>query len=615
MLERVRSIAAPRGTGSLLCLSPSPHDRGATLAASGEGGACVVLDLRGDALVAHRLAADAGCFRAGDAVSAVLHDPANAHALYCASGRVATRWDLRHLPTPANPIARAFGDDDDDAPAASSSFPAASSAAASSAAASSPLAPLRRFAHNTDEINTLAVTAEGDALCAADDAGDVVVVDLSGGGGGGGGGGGATDSRDFVRVLRGGHGARDAAIASAAAFRDRPRDERRTRGDEPRTLEVLSGGFDCCVRRWDASFTREGSNTAVLSAAASASPLSGWHCGDVPARRVAAKSAARRLRIRARLAAVAADARANVLRTLKREKRGRGVGSGRATKGGAAKTSGSFETAEARVEAAEAAAVRAAMAELGLDAAALAEALEPDTDGSSGGALPPGFNPPYVHALAVANAPTRFGAAAWREGADRLVAAACGDGTVFVADVAFGSGGTERKTSVSDGFFRSETETIAFEDPFEDAEGDDFGSGGARSRRSPAGGGGGGFGGGGGGARSRSRSRAWASLGAEGEVGGRSLAHAASASAVAFPSWGRGAMLLSGGNDRAVKLWDLSAIVPRFGEARGAGDGGARVLAGSARNARKVNALASRGEGEVFVADTSESVKAYVVRE
>ena len=614
MLERVRSIAAPRGTGSLLCLSPSPHDRGATLAASGEGGACVVLDLRGDALVAHRLAADAGCFRAGDAVSAVLHDPANAHALYCASGRVATRWDLRHLPTPANPIARAFGDDDDDAPAASSSFPAASSAAASSAAASSPLAPLRRFAHNTDEINTLAVTAEGDALCAADDAGDVVVVDLSGGGGGGG-GGGATDSRDFVRVLRGGHGARDAAIASAAAFRDRPRDERRTRGDEPRTLEVLSGGFDCCVRRWDASFTREGSNTAVLSAAASASPLSGWHCGDVPARRVAAKSAARRLRIRARLAAVAADARANVLRTLKREKRGRGVGSGRATKGGAAKTSGSFETAEARVEAAEAAAVRAAMAELGLDAAALAEALEPDTDGSSGGALPPGFNPPYVHALAVANAPTRFGAAAWREGADRLVAAACGDGTVFVADVAFGSGGTERKTSVSDGFFRSETETIAFEDPFEDAEGDDFGSGGARSRRSPAGGGGGGFGGGGGGARSRSRSRAWASLGAEGEVGGRSLAHAASASAVAFPSWGRGAMLLSGGNDRAVKLWDLSAIVPRFGEARGAGDGGARVLAGSARNARKVNALASRGEGEVFVADTSESVKAYVVRE
>ena len=609
MLERVRSIAAPRGTGSLLCLSPSPHDRGATLAASGEGGACVVLDLRGDALVAHRLAADAGCFRAGDAVSAVVHDPANAHALYCASGRVATRWDLRHLPTPANPIARAFGDDDDDAPAASSSFPAASSAAASSAAASSPLAPLRRFAHNTDEINTLAVTAEGDALCAADDAGDVVVVDLSGGGGGGGGGGGATDSRDFVRVLRGGHGARDAAIASAAAFRDRPRDERRrTRGGEPRTLEVLSGGFDCCVRRWDASFAREGSNAAVLSAAASASPLSGWHCGDVPARRVAAKSAARRLRIRSRLAAVAADARASVLRTLKREKRGRGVGSGRATKGDAAKTSGGFETAEARVEAAEAAAVRAAMAELGLDAAALAEALEPDADGSSGGALPPGFNPPYVHALAVANAPTRFGAAAWREGADRLVAAACGDGTVFVADVAFGSGGTERKTSVSDAFFRSETETIAFEDPFEDAEGDDFGSGGARSRRSPAGGGGGG------GARSRSRSRAWASLGAEGEVGGRSLAHAASASAVAFPSWGRGAMLLSGGNDRAVKLWDLSAIVPRFGEARGAGDGGARVLAGSARNARKVNALASRGEGEVFVADTSESVKAYVVR-
>ena len=188
MLERVRSIAAPRGTGSLLCLSPSPHDRGATLAASGEGGACVVLDLRGDALVAHRLAADAGCFRAGDAVSAVVHDPANAHALYCASGRVATRWDLRHLPArephrarlrrrrrrrarrlvvvPRRLIRRRLV-----------------------RRRLVPPRPLRRFAHNTDEINTLAVTAEGDALCAADDAGDVVVVDLSGGGGGGGGGG------------------------------------------------------------------------------------------------------------------------------------------------------------------------------------------------------------------------------------------------------------------------------------------------------------------------------------------------------------------------------------------------------------------------------------------
>ena len=259
------------------------------------------------------------------------------------------------------------------------------------------------------------------------------------------------------------------------------------------------------------------------------------------------------------------------------------------------------------MEAAEAAAVRAAMAELGLDAAALAEALEPDTDGSSGGALPPGFNPPYVHALAVANAPTRFGAAAWREGADRLVAAACGDGTVFVADVAFGSGGTERKTSVSDAFFRSETETIAFEDPFEDAEGDDFSSGGevealSRGRRR----------------RRRSFSFSFARVGFVGRGGGDRGAFAR-ARRVRF---GGGVPLVGARGDASERRerpgGEAVGFVrhrPALREARGAGDGGARVLAGSARNARKVNALASRGEGEVFVADTSESVKAYVVRE
>ena len=177
MLERVRSIAAPRGTGSLLCLSPSPHDRGATLAASGEGGACVVLDLRGDALVAHRLAADAGCFRAGDAVSAVVHDPANAHALY-------TRERPRRHPVgpPPPPHARE--------PhrarlrrrrrrRARRLVVVPRLVRPPRAAPPAPPSPPSAASHNTDEINTLAMTAEGDALCAADDAGDVVVVDLA----------------------------------------------------------------------------------------------------------------------------------------------------------------------------------------------------------------------------------------------------------------------------------------------------------------------------------------------------------------------------------------------------------------------------------------------------
>ena len=72
-MEKLRALTAPKGTGSLLCLAPSPHDEGATLAAAGEDGAAVVFDLRGDSLVAHRLSADAGCFSAGDAVTSVAY--------------------------------------------------------------------------------------------------------------------------------------------------------------------------------------------------------------------------------------------------------------------------------------------------------------------------------------------------------------------------------------------------------------------------------------------------------------------------------------------------------------------------------------------------------------
>ena len=97
-MEKLRALTAPKGTGSLLCLAPSPHDEGATLAAAGEDGAAVVFDLRGDSLVAHRLSADAGCFSAGDAVTSVAYARAREHLLFCASGCAVTAWDLRAVP-------------------------------------------------------------------------------------------------------------------------------------------------------------------------------------------------------------------------------------------------------------------------------------------------------------------------------------------------------------------------------------------------------------------------------------------------------------------------------------------------------------------------------------
>ena len=101
-MARTRQLVAPKGTGGLLSCALSPHDGGASLAVGGENAAALVFDLRGAHLVAHRLTAAAGCFDREDAVPCVSYNLAAPHALYCASGRVVTAWDVRRLPGAAD---------------------------------------------------------------------------------------------------------------------------------------------------------------------------------------------------------------------------------------------------------------------------------------------------------------------------------------------------------------------------------------------------------------------------------------------------------------------------------------------------------------------------------
>ena len=82
-MEKVRTLSAPEGTGSILCCALSPHGSRTALALGGEDAAACVLDLRvagagGDAssstsAVAHSLRAGLGCFHADDAVARLRH--------------------------------------------------------------------------------------------------------------------------------------------------------------------------------------------------------------------------------------------------------------------------------------------------------------------------------------------------------------------------------------------------------------------------------------------------------------------------------------------------------------------------------------------------------------
>ena len=109
-MEKVRTLAAPEGTGSILCCALSPHGSRASLALGGEDAAACVLDLRAGASsspVTHRLAADLGCFDADDAVTSVTWHPTREHVLLCAHGQVVTAWDIRALPShPPRPTRR-----------------------------------------------------------------------------------------------------------------------------------------------------------------------------------------------------------------------------------------------------------------------------------------------------------------------------------------------------------------------------------------------------------------------------------------------------------------------------------------------------------------------------
>ena len=80
---------------------------------------------------------------------------------------------------------------------------------------------LHRLNFNNEEVSSIAVNAKGTMLAAADDAGQVAVIDL------------ATNS--LARLLRSGH----ANLASSVTFRDH------------RPWEVVSGGLDAVAVLWD----------------------------------------------------------------------------------------------------------------------------------------------------------------------------------------------------------------------------------------------------------------------------------------------------------------------------------------------------------------------------
>ena len=308
-MGHTRRLVAPKGTGALLSCALSPHDGGATLAVGGENAAALVFDLRGAHPVAHRLTAAAGCFDRADAVPCVSYNLAAPHALYCASGRTVTAWDVRQLPVAAN--ARVVDGSDETAKRASSPtrrspLPAdegtatrdaddADDAAARASRAASRRGALDVYAHNADEINHFAIDRDGACLYAADDACEVTAVDLG-------------DARRqpsggrLVRTLRrDGH---ESFVSCVALRAHKPR-------------EVVSGGLDArvcvwdrgkaaAVRRWNvpeliAAFDGASAETTATATVSTVSPamnppfvhcVAVWESARDPARRDALRLAA-----------------------------------------------------------------------------------------------------------------------------------------------------------------------------------------------------------------------------------------------------------------------------------------------------------------------------------
>lgn len=89
---------------------------------------------------------------------------------------------------------------------------------------------LHAFKLNQEEINCVKVNQSGTWLAACDDSGEIILLQLQN----------LTGDRPAYKVLRRGH----QSICSAAAFRDH------------KPSEVITGGLDCLLVRWDVSRLR-----------------------------------------------------------------------------------------------------------------------------------------------------------------------------------------------------------------------------------------------------------------------------------------------------------------------------------------------------------------------
>ena len=129
----------------------------------------------------------------GDAIPSVCCSPIEEHTTFAAVGSSIVRLDLR----------KSLGED----------------------------AVLATYTVNTDEVNSIAVDSTGTWLAAGDDSGEVQVISLNQSNS-------TTPNRPTFKTLRRGH----TNICSAVTFRP------------SRPSELLSGGLDCRMVRWD--FTR-----------------------------------------------------------------------------------------------------------------------------------------------------------------------------------------------------------------------------------------------------------------------------------------------------------------------------------------------------------------------
>ena len=480
-MEKVRTLAAPEGTGSILCCALSPHGARASLALGGEDAAACVLDLRAGASsspVTHRLAADLGCFDADDAVTSVTWHPTREHVLLCGHGQVVTAWDIRALPSSSS------ASDSAAAAVASMSLNCNrdNNDGEDDADAKAPRGRVHRYAFNNDEVNSVCVDKKGRRICAADDGGEIAVVDIADT---------SSHSGKLIKLLKNGH----ANIASGAQFRDH------------KPYDVVSGGLDCVVCKWDHSRT---------------TPVATWRVGDLAA------------------AEAAAEAEANA-----------------------------------------------------------------SIDGESSVGPAPMCNPPMVHAVACANGlecvETR-----------RLVAAACGDGTVALVDLDLPAPGAK----TSSGKSKSNKKGGKGSSNKTDKTGGVFGA-----------------------------TRRVLFLGRDpGTLG--DIGHAGACNAVTFAGWSGGRYVVTGGNDKRVGVWDWrvaneiqsnadarheqhtwmmdsfmkgNSLMGRGSDLIGAYEGaGSRVR--FFKHGKKVNWVCAAdvldnpgGFGDTFVADTGTKVAAYAL--